>query len=96
MTTYVFECGDGHQVERDFPIGQFPPTVECHCGKDARKIIVGASPQVEALPGYMKANGQDAVDRQAKWLASPEHYNRCKRLEARGANIKFGSEVESG
>lgn len=36
---YAFRCLQGHECEREFPMGEAPERVECECGDAAERVF---------------------------------------------------------
>lgn len=39
MPIYVYECGQGHTIERLFAVAERPVRVRCECGSQATQVI---------------------------------------------------------
>ena len=84
MPIYEYQCECGEKTSGVFPLGQFPETVRCACGKRAKKIVSHSSFLLKGQWPSKELTFREADDLEHKNRA--EYLRRRKELEAEGAD----------
>lgn len=87
MPLYEYECDCGRKGEYLLRLGD--PEPACDCGGKMKRLVS----QFGGTAVYTDIGAENANDRQKAYLRSDKWYAERKKIDAKGGDVRFGSDV---